>query len=150
VNPGHREAFAKAMQLLAEHGRSSEVTWNEFELWLDSPTPYSDVSSETLMKDMLLVAHEIVEIAELKRMDQEITPTLLTREPGLVYKAHLSAYEAELTLAEETNDLEHVTKRLKDVQSWVNDSNLPRELRPKCETLLARTKNACGQNQNRA
>lgn len=134
------EAFYNAERLLEEHGFLCAVSAEEFKDWFGFTTAYSDIGLDDVLRRPLLAAHEIVEIAEVKRMGIPVTKDVIRRRPDLIYEAHLKAFEVELQLAEGLRDWSHIRGRLLDVQSWLEDPLLPPKARPRCEDLLKRTK----------
>lgn len=137
---GVEETFSQTKTLLFTRGFTCDVSLKEFRDWLATSTAYRDVEIDDVLGRPLLVAHEILEIAEAKRMGLPITKSVILENPELVYEAHLNAFEAEIMLAKSTSDWDHIRGRLKDVRSWAEDPLLPPKLRPRCRMLHATAK----------
>ncbi len=107
--------------------------------YLTGPTATGD---ETALDEVLgsryLMLHEAVEILELKRRGIPIDDRTIVDHPVETYEAHLRAAEVEFTLAEREGDRRWLEGRLRDVESWLRDPNLPPHLRATCEGLLRR------------
>lgn len=109
---------------------------------MNAPTAYPDFSVEDVLGNPFLVAHEIAEIAEVKKMGIRITKDAILDNPVRIYEAHLKAFEVEMRLATEAHDRDHLASRLNDLRNWTNDPLLPPNLRPTCNELYAKTTGA--------
>ncbi len=67
----------------------------------------------------------------------EINSSVIVDNPKDVYGCHLEAMEEELLYALRKNDLAWVLKRLEDLKGYLEDENLPRELRKKVLSMIA-------------
>jgi len=85
--------------------------------------------------------HEIVEICELKKMKIPIDKDTVIKYHPIVYGAHLTAAEWELKYALENKDFKWIRKRLKHAREWLNDELLPKQLLPKCKSLIDKFSN---------
>jgi uncharacterized repeat protein (TIGR04076 family) len=83
------------------------------------------------------VAHEVVEVAELKRMGLDITKGVIVENVDQVYAAHLKAAKVEIELAMAMGDVAHVQERLPAFGSWTEDPLVPPELEGAYEELCA-------------
>ncbi|MGC9020383.1 MAG: hypothetical protein ACP5KE_04160 [Candidatus Methanodesulfokora sp.] len=89
--------------------------------------------------------HEVVEINELRKRGLRINRNTLISSPrALIYKAHLKALEMELSYASDKGDKNWVVRRLKDLESYLNEPYLSEELRAKIRGLLERFNPADG------
>lgn len=97
----------------------------------------------TTLEDVLgneyLLVHELVEINELKKMGRTINKRVIVDSPKtVIYDAHLTAIETELNYALHKKDYFWVKIRLRQHKESVleNDPNLPKEMRPRAETIF--------------
>ncbi|MGC9104706.1 MAG: hypothetical protein ACP5JF_07975 [Candidatus Methanodesulfokora sp.] len=89
--------------------------------------------------------HEVVEINELRKRGLRINRNTLISSPrSLIYEAHLRALEMELSYASDKGDKNWVVRRLKDLESYLNEPYLSEELRAKMKDLLERFNPADG------
>lgn len=133
------EAFSQARNLLLANGFPCEVSLKDLDDWFNAQTANPDASQDEVFSEPLLVAHEIVEVTEVKRMGLSITKDVILKNPDRVYEAHLSAFEVELELAKDTHNRGHIQARLKDVRSWCEDPFLPSRLKARCRMLQVAT-----------
>ena len=107
--------------------------------YLTGPTTTGDETTlEEILGSRYLMLHEAVEILELKRRDIPIDERTIVDHPVETYEAHIRAAEVEFTLAEREGDRAWLERRLRDVESWLQDPQLPTHLRSSCERLLRR------------
>lgn len=130
------EALHSAEKMLAEQGIHFEVSADELGIWCTADTPWPDMPLDVLMLRPLLVAHELVEISEIKKMGLKITKSVIIENPARVYEAHLKAFEVELMLARRQGDWRHIGQRILDAQKWMADPLLPTSLKPRCQALI--------------
>ena len=91
------EALKPARKVLREHGYDWDISAEDLRAYSEAETLYpSAISWNAILRNRLIVAHEVVEIAELKRMGLEITPDVIIGNLEEVYQAHLVASEAEM------------------------------------------------------
>jgi hypothetical protein len=133
-----KRAFSEAKRLLLNHGFRCEVSLKEFHDWLDVSTVYPDASRDEVLSRPLLVAHELVELGEVKQMGLPIVKDVIPKNLQRIYEAHLNAFEVEMSLATQMNEWGHIRTRLKDIETWIEDPLLPRKLRPRCKMLYAK------------
>ena len=100
-------------------------------------------SDKTTLGDVLgneyLLVHEVVEIGELKKMGRRIDRHVIVDSPKIIiYSAHLTALEVELSYALYKKDLDWIRMRLEQFRESVleDDPFLPRELRPRAIRLF--------------
>ncbi len=111
----------------------------EFLEYLIGTTTTGDKTTfEEILGCRYLMLHEAVEILELKRRGIEINRWTIVNHTAETYEAHIRAAEVEFTLAEREGDRAWLERRLRDVESWLQDSQLPPHLRSSCERLLRR------------
>ena len=98
---------------------------------------------KTTLDDVLgneyLLVHEVVEIDELKKMGRRIDRHVIVDSPKIIiYSAHLTALEVELSYALYKKDLDWIRMRLEQFRESVleDDPFLPRELRPRAIRLF--------------
>jgi GNAT superfamily N-acetyltransferase len=136
-------ALRDARQILRRHGYDHDISAEDLLAYAKADTIYpSAISWDEILKDRLIVVHEVVEIAELKRMGLEITRDVIVRNLEELYEAHLRAAEVEMAIALEISDLGHVRGRLKAVQDWIGDPLMPSRLRAEYDELYAQLQQA--------
>ena len=114
-----------------------QISADELINYFDGPAPSGD---DTTISDILesrwLLIHELIELSELKKMNLRISSQLLRTHPNEVDFAHITATEYELKFAKEANDLNWIHSRINDVNSWIEDEEMPQELKSRCEKLI--------------
>jgi hypothetical protein len=136
-----REAFNDAQKLLNDCSYSFDVTVRDLKEYSRADTFYpSAISWNQILQNRLIVVHEIVEIAELKRMGLRITRDVIVRNIEHVYHAHLKATEIELEIAIAAGDYDHIAERLNVIDDWNNDPMVPASLKKDYERLSIRAK----------
>ncbi len=114
-------AVSEADVLLARHGYGYRGDAADLMAWLQTDTPYPNPSPAEILDTPLLVVHEIVEIAEVRRMGLRITKDVIVRNMERINDAHLRATEVELDLAIREERTDYVRSRSRDVASWCED-----------------------------
>jgi hypothetical protein len=99
----------------------------------------------TTLDDVLgnefLMVHEVAEISELKKMGRTINRKAIVDSPKtVIYRAHFDAMELELDYALSKKKHLWIETRLRQHRKSVleDDPNLPEELRPRGEAILAK------------
>jgi hypothetical protein len=129
-------ALVKAREILRRFGYDCDISAEDLHAYSQADTFYpSAISWDEILGNALIVAHEIVEIAELKRRGLAISKDVIVQNLGEVYEAHLVASEVEMALAEALGDLDHIQDRLKAAQDWIEDPLLPSALRDRYSAL---------------
>jgi len=145
---GLRSAVETARALLRDNGYHCETTAEDFILWFRADTPY-DQGDEInhVIVSPLYMAHELVEIENVKAMGLELTKDVIIRNMQKVDDAHLKATRIELQLAVSMRDIRHISERMNHISMWIEDpsvtqenKDLYRELRVKTLEALARLK----------
>jgi hypothetical protein len=108
-------------RLLEEHGIECSTTADDLIAWFNADTAYPDISLDELLGRPLLVVHELVEISEVKKMGLKLTKDVILKNPEAVDRAHCLATLAELKMAVELGDVEHVRSRMRSIESWISD-----------------------------
>ena len=134
------ELLGKVLEKLRAAGYECNVDLDELLLYLNAETPYPDIPLEDIIGNELLLAHEVVEVCELKRMGLKVTRDVIVKHHDKVYEAHLKAAEIEFKLAEMMGRKDHIKARLRDVEDWCEDPLLPSHLKPECLELLNKYK----------
>ncbi|WP_461862845.1 hypothetical protein [Thermococcus sp.] len=134
-----REIEVLIKELSKKTGRSFSVSSRELWEYLHAESYEDDLFTlnDVLSSDYLLL-HELVEIECLKEKGLEITSRVTVENPEVVYRCHLDALRAELLMALQENDTEWVWKRLRDAESYLEDKNLPSELREEVVEILVK------------
>lgn len=134
--------FEQAVQagnaLLAAHGCPYRGTASDLRAWLRTDTPYPNPSPGELLDTVYLVVHEIVEIAEAKRMGLGIAKDVIVRNMERINDAHLIAAEVELRVAASEGEVRYVGERLADLGSWCEDPRLTGPQRAAYESFRER------------
>jgi hypothetical protein len=132
------EATKKALRSISYTVK--EVSAQEFydyvtgEIFSEDTTTLDDV-----LGNEYLMAHELVEINELKQMGRTIDKRVIVDSPKtVIYDAHLTAMETELDYALYKRDHFWVKIRLRQHKGSLldDDPNLPDEMRPRAEKLF--------------
>ncbi len=89
-----------------------------------------------IVKNEYLLLHEIVEVCCIKKRGVKISKYVILKNPGLVYECHLKAIDRELEYAKENGDFEWISKRAKDIKSYLEDPFLPENLRDEVKRLI--------------
>ncbi len=134
-NKSKSDKFVVALNLLLSIGYKCDISLDELKIYLSADTFYQDLLREEILENVYLLAHEIVEVCEIKRMGLVIDKDVIIKHHRDVYKAHLKAAELELELAKLRDDWSYISRRLKDVEEWCKDPLLPEELIDECKRL---------------
>ena len=136
-------AVEEARVLLARHGYACETSAEELKRYTETDTFYpSAISWDEILSDPLIVAHELIEIAELRKMGLKITKDVVVENLEQVYRAHLRAGEVEMEIAQRMGAYEHLRDRLQAVENWVDDPLVPQALKPAYAALFERVRRA--------
>ena len=135
-----KKALGSISYIVKEVSAQEFIDYMTGEIFSEDPTTLDDVlGSEYLM------AHELVEINELKKMGRTIDKRVIVDSPKtVIYGAHLTAMETELNYALYKKDYFWVKIRLRQHKEsvLVNDPNLPEEMRLRAETLFEKFRKA--------
>lgn len=131
-------AVSEANERLARHGYAHRGDASDLTAWLRTDTPYPNPSPAEFLDAPFLVVHEVVEIAEVRRMGLRITRDVIVRNMERINDAHLRATEVELDVAIREADAAHVRSRLQDLESWCEDPLLTGPQRAAYEALRDR------------
>ncbi len=123
-------------RLLEDHGIECSATADDLVAWFSADTAYPDISLDEVLDIPLLVVHELVEISEVKRMGLSLTKDVILKNPEAVDRAHCLATLAELRMAVELGNLEHVQRRIRSIEDWVNDPLSTDECRAEYARIL--------------
>ena len=132
------QAVEKGNALLARNGYTYRGTASELMAWLRTDTPYPNPTPAMLLGTTFLVVHEIVEIAEAKRMGLRITKDVIVRNMEKINDAHLIAAEVEFRVAASEGEARYVETRFADLSSWCEDPLLTGSQRAAYESLRER------------
>ena len=128
-------------KILMNYGYKCNVSAEELVTYFEADTYEEDlITLDDVLKNQLLVIHELVEITELKKRGLKITKDVIVKNYELVYEAHLIATEIELEIASLNGNIGHIKNRLLHIQSWLEGPNLPKHLFKKCKQLLEKAK----------
>jgi len=136
------KAIAKAQIAVKELDyEAEEISGKEFRDYMVGGTVSGDkYTLRDVLSNPYLMAHEVVEVSELKRSGVRIDSRTV-RRLGLarqMYEAHLKAAEYELELALRDKETSWIRSRLRDMQVWLKDEHLPKQLVPRCRDLVDR------------
>ncbi|MDF1537327.1 MAG: hypothetical protein P1Q69_00260 [Candidatus Thorarchaeota archaeon] len=136
------DEIAKAMienkAILTEALISQEdVTPQELLEYMSGETPTGDKTtiSDVIMHRWLLL-HELAELKHLKLRGFFISRRLVWDSYLDVLEAHIAATAVELKMATKHGDQEWVRSRVELIPSWLEDSDMPPELRSALLNLL--------------
>lgn len=128
-------------KILEEHSYKCDVTADELIQYFKADSYEEDqITFEDVLKNPLLVVHELVEITEIKKRGLKISKDVIIKNYDIIYEAHLMAADKELEVAMAMKQLEHIRDRIKDIKNWLEDPNLPVHLIERCRKLLERAK----------
>ncbi len=89
-----------------------------------------------------MILHELAEICIFKTRGIPINKNTFIKYPNIAYEIHLKAMEIELDYASSRNNKNWIKKRLIDIESYLNDPNMPRELIKNCIKILKKFRGA--------
>ena len=119
---------------------AEEVSAEEFYDFMIGETFSGDITTlnDVLGNDYLMI-HEVVEISELKKMGKRIDKRVIVNSPKtVIYDAHFTALEKELSCALHRKDYSWIRTRLRQYKESVlnGDPNLPEEMRFRAESIF--------------
>jgi len=129
----------EATTILKQLGyKSEDISPKEFYDYMTGETPTGDVITlNDVLNNEFLMVHEVVEISELKKKGIPIDKqTVVNYYPRTTYEAHFTATEYELTHALNKKGYDWLKLRMHHAQDWLNDKDLPRELAPRCKSIV--------------
>ena len=132
------QAVEAGNALLAARGYAYRGTASDLSEWLQTDTPYPNPSPAELLDTVYFVVHEIVEIAEAKRIGLGIAKDVIVRNMERINDVHLIAADVELRVAASEGDVRYVRERLADLRSWCEDPLLTRAQRTAYASLRER------------
>ncbi|RLE51866.1 MAG: hypothetical protein DRJ20_01305 [Candidatus Methanomethylicota archaeon] len=123
----------EAVNLLKTIGYECNVTPEDFIVYMEAETPYPDLGLEEILENIILVAHELVEINEIKKMNLPLTRRVIMDNLEEIYEIHVvKALPIELQLAEKLSDYNYIKWRLRTIEVMLSeDELLPEKLKPK-------------------
>jgi hypothetical protein len=123
-------AVSEGLKTLRSHGHFCDVSAADLECWFRADTQYPDIGIEDVIRNPLLVLHEIVEIDEVKKMGLDINKkNVIISNLELVDKAHLKAAQIEIEIAYATKNRAHLSERIHDIGNWSKDPTVEPEMR---------------------
>ncbi len=130
----------EALAIITQLGYKSKcISPVEFLEYLTGETPADDTMTlnEILSNDFLMI-HEVIEISELKKKGIPVNKHTCLNYPRAVYEAHLTATKFELTHALNKKDSEWLKLRMRHIQQWLNDENMPKDLAHRCRSMATK------------
>jgi|SRR3989339_955079 len=135
-----KNAVENARALLRKHGYDCGTTVEDFVLWFQADTPYDQGGEfDAVIHNPLLVAHELVEIENVKAMGLKLTKDVIVKNMQMVDDAHLKATRIELDLAICLKDVQHIGERLDHIRMWLDDPSVTCENKEQYRRLRATT-----------
>jgi len=132
-----QKKIRRALRILRSYNINCKVTSEEFLRYVTAPTLTGDTTKlEDILENDFLMIHEIIEICKFKELGISIDRNIFLRNPDLAYELHLEAMKIELDYARRKNDLEWIRKRVNDLESYLDDPNLPASLRKICLKII--------------
>ncbi len=123
------QPYNEAMDMLNKYGYRPSTRIDELVRWFECDTPNPDIGLEAVIKNRYLVAHELIEIDEVKRKGLKLTKDVILKNPTKVDAAHLRAAEIEIEIAERERDYSHIKQRYRHIKGWSEEPNMPESLR---------------------
>ncbi len=124
--------------LAERYGIRCDVSFEELLSYLNAPSYEEDtISLDEILNEELLL-HEVAEMRFLKNLGYKINRnTILDAYPD-TYRAHLEAMNIELAEAKRMGKLDWIMRRCKDLEEYLSDPYLPRDLEPVVHILIGR------------
>lgn len=123
-------AVSEGLKTLRSHGRSCDVSAADLKRWFRADTPYPDIGIKDVIRNPLLVVHEIVEIDEIKKMGLDMgKKDVIISNLELVDRAHLKAAQIEIEIAYATKNRAHLAERIHDIGNWSKGPLVEPEMR---------------------
>ncbi|MDD5502778.1 MAG: hypothetical protein PHH26_04855 [Candidatus Thermoplasmatota archaeon] len=119
----------EAKTALMSQGYICNVSVEDFEGWFKADMEQPDMGMDAVLKNPLLVVHEIVEINEVKKMGVTIAKDTIIGNPEKVDEAHIIAAEMELDFAMARRDYAHIKQRIGDFKAWCEDKRIAERLK---------------------
>ena len=143
TNPEVDEAVQEAKQLLKDHGYDCTTTADDLRRWFEADTPFDeDFGLNEVLKQPLIVVHELVEIENVKQMGLSLTKDVIIKNLEKVDDAHMIATEVELKIAIALRDVDHIRDRLENIRMWSEDDTVNPENKEKYRRMHSETLNA--------
>ena len=134
-----RSELGRILELLSGYGIQCSVSSEELLTYFSSPTYENDtVDLDEVLSNELLLLHEVAEICFLKGMGYTITRNIVVEAYPNTYYAHLKALDIELVEAEKRDIREWISRRCKDLESYLTDPQLPQDLESLIHKLINR------------
>ncbi len=134
--------IGRILGILGSYGLICQISIDEFLTYVTAPTVTGDITTlKDIIENEFLILHELAEICIFKKMGVEINKEIFIKYPDLAYRNHLEAMRIELKYALTKNNKEWIKKRLTDLESYLNDPEMPQELRRICKALLEKYRN---------
>ena len=134
-----KSRLASVLGILLRYGVQCNVSFEELLAYLEGPSYEDDtIQLNDILSDELLLLHEVAEICFLKRMGYIISQNTIMEAYPDTYRVHLEALNIELAEAEKLGRYNWITRRCKDLTSYLNDPNLPSNLEVLVYKLISR------------
>lgn len=129
-----------ARQLLRDHDYNCTATAKDLRLWFEADTPYDEnFGLDEVLKNQLIVVHELVEIETVKKMGLALTKDVIVKNLEKVDDAHMIATEVELRIAASIKDVRHLRDRLENIRMWSEDDTVTPENKKKYRRMHLET-----------
>ena len=137
------QAVQEAKQLLKDHGYDCTTTADDLRRWFEADTPFDeDFGLNEVLKQPLIVVHELVEIENVKQMGLSLTKDVIIKNLEKVDDAHMIATEVELKIAIAMRDVNHIRDRLENIRMWSEDDTVTPVNKEKYRRMHSETLNA--------
>jgi len=132
------KAIAKNEAFLSEALiNQDDVTPQELIEYFSGDTPTGDTTTiNDVLEHPWLLLHEIVELKNLKLKGFIISRKLVWDNYLDVLEAHIAATSTELRIARVHGDFDWVSKRVKLIPSWLEDTEMPEPFKTKLLNLM--------------
>ncbi len=129
-----------ARQLLRDHHYNCTTTADDLQRWFEADTPFDEnFGLDEVLKNQLIVVHELVEIENVKNMGLALTKDVIIKNLEKVDDAHMIATEVELRLAASIKDVRHLKNRLENIRMWSEDDTVTPENKKKYRRMHSET-----------
>jgi hypothetical protein len=133
-------AVGEAKQLLRDHGYDCTTTAEDLQRWFEADTPFDEnFGLDEVLKNQLIVVHELVEIENVKKMGLALTKDVIVKNLEKVDDAHMIATEVELGLAASMKNVKHLRDRLESIKMWSEDDTVTPENKEKYRRMHSET-----------
>lgn len=134
------QAVHEAKQLLEDNGYDCTTTADDLKRWFEADTPFDEnFGLDEVLKNPLIVVHELVEIENVKQMGLSLTKDVIIKNLEKIDDAHMIAAEVELKIAITMRAVDHIRNRLENIRMWIEDDTVTPENKEKYRKMHSET-----------